>query len=964
MNTQSDTLDSTVRLLRSRGMTPADFFTGLLESQSHFHHVRELFVEHPDLLLAHPNTYSGAATLMWAQRLMEETYTHEMLALSNKSAGLQFRASKADVAQVAVFSLEDIGARMCGRAPALWELLGALLSADAKATQRRLEEGKAAAKRVRKFLQGEKVLDLEGDELMTAAAEIEVDDGAESEAEYWRDTVLLMEAPSSAEMVAECNKTLNTIKKIMCLSVLVQSTNHRCNALQSIIGVFLQSAGAPETVVKLLSQLGVSLTTSSINNMVNNLSKDMVLRGKPSGATRTESSLLHRSRGDSSVLVARLLVSRTRYTHWFQGGQIRTLVRPASTSINYAKVAKPWITQQHPSYLPYLPCIWTTSWISGKRKAGPSCSGWEAKERRAVAAEQWLAASATTASVEKVFKKSNGGKQSEWTKGDILDCGLDIDALNRPQYSLKTPLYKRSELVVRQMQNILDAAYQLIGPQERTVYRIDPEDLMLQTLQGTSSFFHLNQAWKTLLGRLERAQHVFDQYVLVYQKELESLQSPSNTNQAIYDSLPAQRGNLDAVFDHMYKNVPSLRSRLSESVAARLDSGESLHSMLGSPIHLREAFSPRRPEKNPPQRYYNSKGGKITNGPHRLQDLDLEVPITQTDGHHTRIASPPVASAFLAQEPLSGDSASSFRMPRKPNSAGSSDSGTGSQGYGSAARPDYASIPSRPSTANHDLLFGSASAVNPTWMRRGAIPAKEESTTSALGGRILFRPAWPKVPPDLPPGPNPGGNAGAPGGAPGGYGREPSGPGGNGPGGPPQIPTLQGPPYQSRGPSAPYPTGGSGGGGGYGGGGGGSGGPPPGGGGAVNFPVGIPYEKGPSIRLEIKPEQLPSWDGEYDTTIQYFHELQEIAALGGSIPDRMGFWLFRTLKAGSGVAQWYATLAADMKTWMREHYSHYIQAIQHYYLGCEWQQHIQLKYQRQTFRQSGHETESPHEFIM
>lgn len=69
------------------------------------------------------------------------------------------------------------------------------------------------------------------------------------------------------------------------MSVLVQNTNHRCNALQSIIGLFLQSAGTPETVVELLSRLGVSLTTTSINNMVKNLSKESIIEMKMLGRT-------------------------------------------------------------------------------------------------------------------------------------------------------------------------------------------------------------------------------------------------------------------------------------------------------------------------------------------------------------------------------------------------------------------------------------------------------------------------------------------------------------------------------------------------------------------------------------------------------------------------------------------------------------------------------------------------------
>lgn len=58
------------------------------------------------------------------------------------------------------------------------------------------------------------------------------------------------------------------------MSIMAQGTNQRCNALQSIVGIFLHSAGTPETVIELLSRFGVSLTTTSINNAVSSLSSE------------------------------------------------------------------------------------------------------------------------------------------------------------------------------------------------------------------------------------------------------------------------------------------------------------------------------------------------------------------------------------------------------------------------------------------------------------------------------------------------------------------------------------------------------------------------------------------------------------------------------------------------------------------------------------------------------------------
>ncbi|KZP14654.1 hypothetical protein FIBSPDRAFT_751523, partial [Athelia psychrophila] len=199
---------------------------------------------------------------------------------------------------------------------------------------------------------------------------------------------------------------------------------------------------------------------------------------------------------------------------------------------------------------------------------------------------------------------------------------------------------------------------------------------------------------------------------------------------------------------------------------------------------------------------------------------------------------------------------------------------------------------------------------------------------------------------------------------------------GNPNGGPPPRPPYNPPPNGGGNPgNRGYgPPGGGGhghpGGGGYGppGGGGGHGPPggggygPPGRGGGGNAPWN--YGQLPTIKNKVKAEQLPSWDGQYDSAVQYFFEIQETAALGGNIPERMGFWLWKNFEKGSSVAEWYAGLTSDLKAHMRSHYTHFVDTIQRYFLGSEWKQYIQLKYENQSFRQSGHDKETPHQFIM
>ena len=68
----------------------------------------------------------------------------------------------------------------------------------------------------------------------------------------------------------------NLKKSVVCLSILMQSTNRSCNTLQSALGIFLHSCGTPETVREFLAHMGLSISTTSINEAISNLSKEAI----------------------------------------------------------------------------------------------------------------------------------------------------------------------------------------------------------------------------------------------------------------------------------------------------------------------------------------------------------------------------------------------------------------------------------------------------------------------------------------------------------------------------------------------------------------------------------------------------------------------------------------------------------------------------------------------------------------
>ncbi|KAJ6469236.1 hypothetical protein DFH09DRAFT_1111217 [Mycena vulgaris] len=182
-----------------------------------------------------------------------------------------------------------------------------------------------------------------------------------------------------------------------------------------------------------------------------------------------------------------------------------------------------------------------------------------------------------------------------------------------------------------------------------------------------------------------------------------------------------------------------------------------------------------------------------------------------------------------------------------------------------------------------------------------------------------------------------GGGGGNGGGGGGGPWRGPAGPSGSrGPAGPP------GPQGPAGDPGPPGPPGGGG------------------LGGAQLSANGLPI---PTIDVKLKLTDLPTWDGNHDTAVKYFWDVAQMASLGGTVPQMLGYWLGMRFEDGSPVQVWYAGRSGLEQAEMRRHYIFFLQAIKDDYLGRTWQRRMNRVYELQRFRQKGFESESPQAFV-
>ncbi|KAJ3473690.1 hypothetical protein NLI96_g12874 [Meripilus lineatus] len=118
------------------------------------------------------------------------------------------------------------------------------------------------------------------------------------------------------------------------------------------------------------------------------------------------------------------------------------------------------------------------------------------------------------------------------------------------------------------------------------------------------------------------------------------------------------------------------------------------------------------------------------------------------------------------------------------------------------------------------------------------------------------------------------------------------------------------------------------------------------------------------MKQEYKPEDIPEWDGDGNTAIEWFAGCQEFASNGDWLPGQMSKFMYLRLKEGSHVRNWFSILPENVKEYMRRYYVNFLTIIKEHYLGELWQHERNIEYQAQSFRQAKHRNESPLDFIL
>ncbi|KAF9817385.1 hypothetical protein IEO21_03526 [Rhodonia placenta] len=290
----------------------------------------------PIMHILHTAQATRAPLQAWVHETVKSVYANEIIALTQIKPGFHFNARQATEQQLAGFDLEKLSDTMLTTAPHLCDLLSNLLDANPALKHRReRQRPKRRARRTRAGLSsnpwqsmedvGEYDADMAETETRPREAaqnagandavasdsdhefwaafskpdpalvgdydDVEMDgdrrseevrgaaaEGEDSEDEYWDNefNAFLPEDTEDPESEKDEFSMNESRKRVLTM---------RCNALQGVIGIFLHACNAPESIIELLSRIGVSISQTAIRDAITSLSKESAVALKQLGRT-------------------------------------------------------------------------------------------------------------------------------------------------------------------------------------------------------------------------------------------------------------------------------------------------------------------------------------------------------------------------------------------------------------------------------------------------------------------------------------------------------------------------------------------------------------------------------------------------------------------------------------------------------------------------------------------------------
>ncbi|KAL0952555.1 hypothetical protein HGRIS_006811 [Hohenbuehelia grisea] len=232
---------------------------------------------------------NGGHLDQWALEYSTETYRREIVSLIQPLSGFHFNGKQACLEKLEAFSIDAMEKSMEKIIPHFFKLLGIILDADldrrrskpagaedADSEESDSSSGESENGRTETFASSNS----EGgnDDEMGYDGESEGDGMEIDGAPRQQPAAKKKRRKRRTQNRSMRNAALLKIKRVLVAAIIGNSANERFNALQCVVGFFCDSKCVPEAVVELLSHMGVSVSTTTVHNMVTSLVKSAKLR--------------------------------------------------------------------------------------------------------------------------------------------------------------------------------------------------------------------------------------------------------------------------------------------------------------------------------------------------------------------------------------------------------------------------------------------------------------------------------------------------------------------------------------------------------------------------------------------------------------------------------------------------------------------------------------------------------------
>ena len=236
-------------------------------------------INHPtgviDAILSYPPLREPITS--WALSLTDKSHARSIQQLIDVRNGWHFTASQTSIEQIQEFRLEDLIKKVKSDAPALWRSITGLLSADNKLVRQRSRRNVAEDP---VNIQDSTRADDDDEEEFWAELDGEKSggDGGDLNGPHPWTRMSKEEQRKAIISVVKLSyvwypRMLTELQKaVWIISIMMQSSNQKCNFLQSVIGIFLHSCNTPQKVVQMLARTGCSISVNTINKAIKSLS--------------------------------------------------------------------------------------------------------------------------------------------------------------------------------------------------------------------------------------------------------------------------------------------------------------------------------------------------------------------------------------------------------------------------------------------------------------------------------------------------------------------------------------------------------------------------------------------------------------------------------------------------------------------------------------------------------------------